>query len=66
MMENKDKKKDYIADHYFHITAKANLFDSLMEAGFIKKSHLEYGMKQIDKVDADLLKKEWSENNDSK
>ncbi|WP_457776165.1 hypothetical protein [Streptococcus uberis] len=60
-MKSVDKNKDYIADHYFLNTAKANLLDILLVTGWIKKSHIEYGLKELDQIDRDLLNKEWSD-----
>lgn len=47
------------------LSAKANLLDILMETGFIKQSHIEYGLKELDSIDRNTLEKEWSDDNDS-
>ncbi|WP_249629271.1 hypothetical protein [Streptococcus uberis] len=54
-----------MTEHYFLNVAKANLLDILMETGWIKQSHIEYGMKELDQIDRNLLEKEWSGDNDS-
>lgn len=54
-----------MTEHYFLNVAKANLLDILMETGFIKHSHIEYGLKELDPIDRNLLEKEWSDENDS-
>lgn len=54
-----------MTEYYFVNVAKANLLDILMTAGFIKQSHLEYGLKELDPIDRNLLEKEWSDDNDS-
>lgn len=51
--------------YYFVNIAKANLLDALMTAGFIKQSHLEYGLKELDQIDRNILEKDWSDDNDS-
>ncbi|OHX28350.1 hypothetical protein Javan273_0042 [Streptococcus phage Javan273] len=50
-----------MTEHYFINTAKANLLDVLMATGWIKQSHLDYGLKQLDEIDRNMLEKEWSE-----
>ncbi|GAA5361351.1 hypothetical protein [Streptococcus uberis] len=62
--ENK-RLTNEMTEHYFLNVAKANLLDILMETGFIKHSHIEYGLKELDPIDRNLLEKEWSEDNDS-
>lgn len=54
-----------MTEYYFVNVAKANLLDILMSAGFIKQSHIEYGLKELDPIDRNLLEKEWSDDNDS-
>ncbi len=54
-----------MTDYYFVNIAKANLLDALMTAGFIKQSHLEYGLKELDQIDRNILEKDWSDDNDS-
>lgn len=54
-----------MTEYYFVNVAKANLLDILMETGFIKHSHIEYGLKELDPIDRNLLEKEWSDDNDS-
>ncbi|KKF58854.1 hypothetical protein [Streptococcus uberis] len=54
-----------MTEYYFLNVAKANLLDILMETGFIKHSHIEYGLKELDPIDRNLLEKEWSDENDS-
>lgn len=51
--------------YYFVNIAKANLLDALMTAGFIKQYHLEYGLKELDQIDRNILEKDWSDDNDS-
>lgn len=53
-----------MTDYYFVNIAKANLLDVLMTAGFIKQSHLEYGLKELDQIDRNILEKDWSDDND--
>lgn len=48
-----------MTEYCFLNIAKANLLDILMSAGFIKQSHLEYGLKELDPIDRSLLEKEW-------
>lgn len=62
--ENQRLTKE-MTEYYFVNVAKANLLDILMETGFIKHSHIEYGLKELDPIDRNLLEKEWSEDNDS-
>ncbi|EMG25746.1 hypothetical protein K7G42_07020 [Streptococcus parauberis] len=40
------------------VIAKANLLDIMIQAGFIKKSHLDYAMNQLDFDDQIILKEE--------
>ncbi|MFS5674378.1 hypothetical protein V2V72_07795 [Streptococcus agalactiae] len=54
-----------MTEYYFVNVAKANLLDILMETGWIKQSHIEYGMKELDPIDRNLIEKEWSGDNDS-
>lgn len=53
-----------MTEYYFVNVAKANLLDILMEIGLIKHSHIEYGLKELDPIDRNLLEKEWSGDND--
>lgn len=62
--ENQRLTKE-MTEYYFLNVAKANLLDILMETGFIKHSHIEYGLKELDPIDRNLLEKEWSDDNDS-
>lgn len=62
--ENQRLTKE-MTEYYFVNVAKANLLDILMETGFIKHSHIEYGLKELDPIDRNLLEKEWSDDNDS-
>lgn len=61
--ENQRLTKE-MTEYYFLNVAKANLLDILMETGFIKHSHIEYGLKELDPIDRNLLEKEWSDDND--
>lgn len=61
--ENQRLTKE-MTEYYFVNVAKANLLDILMETGFIKHSHIEYGLKELDPIDRNLLEKEWSDDND--
>ncbi|EHJ57287.1 hypothetical protein ACVRWE_03190 [Streptococcus urinalis] len=56
-----DKKSNQLVEHVYLLSAKANLLDILMETGFIKQSHIEYSLKELDQIDRDLLNKEWSD-----
>lgn len=62
---NNDKISNQLVKHGYLLNAKANLLDVLMTAGFIKQSHLEYGLKELDQVDRNILEKDWSDDNDS-
>ena len=62
---NNDKISNQLVKHVYLLNAKANLLDVLMTAGFIKQSHLEYGLKELDRIDRNILEKEWSDDNDS-
>lgn len=62
--ENQRLTKE-MTEYYFLNVAKANLLDILIETGFIKHSHIEYGLKELDPIDRNLLEKEWSDDNDS-
>lgn len=62
--ENQRLTKE-MTEYYFLNVAKANLLDILMETGFIKHSHIEYGLKELDSIDRNTLEKEWSDDNDS-
>lgn len=52
-----------MTEYCFLNIAKANLLDILMSAGFIKQSHLEYGLKELDPIDRNLLENEWRQTN---
>ncbi|MDT2748848.1 hypothetical protein BI362_00765 [Streptococcus parauberis] len=62
---NNDKISNQLVKHVYLLNAKANLLDVLMTAGFIKKSHIEYGLKKLDQIDRNILEKDWSDDNDS-
>lgn len=60
-----DEKKQHtneMKEHYFLNVAKANLFDILMDLGWIKKSHIEYGIRELDEIDRVILKNAWDKN----
>ncbi|GAB6713917.1 hypothetical protein [Streptococcus uberis] len=60
-----DQRSNQLVEHVYLLSAKANLLDILMETGFIKQSHIEYGLKELDSIDRNTLEKEWSDDNDS-
>lgn len=65
LRDENNRLTNEMTEHYFLNVAKANLLDILMETGWIKQSHIEYGMKELDQIDRNLLEKEWSGDNDS-
>lgn len=65
LKDDNQRLTNEMTEHYFLNVAKANLLDILMETGWIKQSHIEYGMKELDQIDRNLLEKEWSGDNDS-
>lgn len=60
-----DKRSNQLVEHVYLLNAKANLLDILMVTGFIKQSHIEYGLKELDSIDRNILEKEWSDDNDN-
>lgn len=44
--------------HIKVVIAKSNLLDLMIEAGFVKKSHLDYAMNTLDFDDQIVLKEE--------
>lgn len=60
-----DQRSNQLVEHVYLLSAKANLLDILMKTGFIKQSHIEYGLKELDSIDRNTLEKEWSDDNDS-
>ncbi len=65
LKDENQRPTNEMTDYYFVNIAKANLLDALMTAGFIKQSHLEYGLKELDQIDRNILEKDWSDDNDS-
>lgn len=59
-----DKISNQLVKHVHLLNAKANLLDVLMTAGFIKQSHLDYAMNQLDFDDQIILKEEMESFND--
>lgn len=44
--------------------AKADAIDLLLEKGWVKQSHLDYILNEIDPSAREVLEKEWSDDND--
>lgn len=65
LRDENSRLNNEMTNYCFLNVAKANLLDVLMTAGFIKQSHLEYGLKELDQIDRNILEKDWSDDNDS-
>lgn len=55
-----EELKDYLAV----CIAKADAIDLLLEKGWVKQSHLDYILNEIDPSAREVLEKEWRQTND--
>ncbi|AKI35675.1 TPA: hypothetical protein VDG30_001323 [Streptococcus pyogenes] len=49
-----------LAEHYFVVTAKANLLDVIIASGFILQSTIDKCIAELDEIDQMELRKVWN------
>lgn len=49
-----------LAEHYFVVTAKANLLDVIIASGFIMQSTIDKCIAELDEIDQMKLRKVWN------